>query len=151
LAAVGVVFGGGDVASHYGDGRNEGSWYSLVFYHVDWRKLTAELRGTVALLVLQGVRGVGSELSSRDILCCGILDEREFLLVGRVEVAGEFLAVRALATVRLAASLNLTLFPASVVGTVAGASGSANWTVKAVVVAESASGIVVVRRLNGIG
>jgi hypothetical protein len=66
-------------------------------------------------------------------------------------VAGEFPAVRALAAVQFAASLDTTLSPGFVPGTMAGPPGSANRTVKAVVVAESASGIVGVHLLNRIG
>jgi hypothetical protein len=66
-------------------------------------------------------------------------------------VAGGFLAVGALATICLAASLDVTLCLASVVGTVVGAPRFANRTVKAVMVAEPASGIVVVHQLKGMG
>jgi hypothetical protein len=61
LATVGVG-GGGDVAVQYcdgGSGGDRGSWDAC---QVDCRELAAELRGTVALLVLQGV--VMQDLSS---------------------------------------------------------------------------------------
>jgi hypothetical protein len=151
LAAVVVRVGGGQVASHYGDGRDVGSWGFLIFRPGDWTELTAELRGTVTLLVLQGVRDGGSELGSSDAFQRGILNECGFLFVGRIEVAGEFLAVRALATVHFAASLDVTLSLGLVSGTVAGPPGSANRTVKAVVVAEPASSIAIVQRYNKVG
>jgi hypothetical protein len=59
--------------------------------------------------------------------------------------------VRALATVRFAASLDVTLSPGLVSGTVVGASGSADKTVKAIVVAEPASGVAIAHRHNKVG
>jgi hypothetical protein len=81
LAAVVVGDGGGDVASHYGDGRDVDAWCFRTFRKVERKELTAELRGTVALIVHQGVGDVGTGFSSSDAFQRGILDECEFLLV----------------------------------------------------------------------